>query len=124
MNVKWVPALGLLALASMAPLGLQAQDRPKDVRSAPRSAFQGRPAFTGPQEVAEVWVTTPGVIFILEEMPEQVRYFSADRNSGLKLDLLLKAVERRWKVAVVYDSADGETREAIEIRLAAPTRAD
>lgn len=117
MNATRCLGLALLLLAATMPLGLHAQDQRRDEQPAVRAVFEGEARFTEPRNIEQLWVTTPGVIFILDEMPEGVRFFSADRNSQQKLDLLLKAVEQGWKLVVVYDSDDGATSEAMELRF-------
>ena len=67
--------------------------------------------------VKELWITSPGAVFILHQMPPGISYFSADGNPQLKVQLLLSAVDQRLPVTVVCDDEGTETREAIEIRL-------
>ncbi len=69
-------------------------------------------------KVSEIWVTSPGVIFILENMPAGVEYFSADTNSTLKTDILILSIQKNIGIKVIYNDDGSSTREAQEIRLA------
>ena len=69
-------------------------------------------------KVSDIWVTSPGgVIFILENMPDKIEYFSADINSALKVDLLKLAIQQNLPILAVYDFNGDTTTEALEIRL-------
>ncbi len=73
-------------------------------------------------KVSDLWITSPsGVIFILENMPDGISFFSADINSALKVNLLILSIEKSLNVEVIYESNGESTVEAQEIRISVPS---